>query len=616
MLDLRNEFIFAPVKTAYGNKEGLVTEKHLMFYESRSKHVGAVIPEPFYLDKGIRELPVQMGIDNDNKNEGLRKLTDIIHKNGAKVIAHLNHPGRMANPKLPGNYYVSSTDKACEVMGAKPERMNVEDLKKVKDLYVSAAKRAEKTGFDAIELQFGHGYLLAQFLSPKVNDRTDEYGGSFENRIKFPLEVLDVVKNSVSIPIIARISADEMIPDGIKLNEMIEFSRLLKEHGVELIHVSAGTICNTAPWYFQHMFIPKGKTWEFASKIQKDADINTIFLGQINTVEDINNLKNNFDAKYIALGRALVADEDFVGKYLGNVKDIIRPCLACAEGCLGGVKGGKGLQCLVNPKVGTDVEFKPAGKIKQIAVVGGGLAGMESAINLHKKGHRVTIFEKEKLGGQFNLAYLPPHKNSLKKLVDFYKKEIEFYNIAVVYSEPSKNDLKDFDEIVLATGSTPVIPPIKGLNNYKWAEILLQENTPKNKNVAIIGGGLIGTEVANKLLSENNNVYIFELLPQIANGMEMIEQKLTLKSLNNEKVKIFTNTMVKEINADKILFEIDGKVHEIEGIDIIVVATGMKENKTFSKDDFEVPVHYIGDALKVGKAQSAIFTGYELAANI
>ncbi len=616
MIDLRNEFVFAPVKTAYGNKEGQVTDKHLEFYKSRSKHVGAVIPEPFYLDKGIRELPVQMGIDNDDKNEGLKKLTDIIHKNGAKVIAHLNHPGRMANPKLPGNYYISSTDKACEVMGAKPKRMEDDDFKKVINIFASAAKRAEQTGFDAIELQFGHGYLLAQFLSPKVNDRTDQYGGSFENRIKFPLEVLDAVKKSVSIPIIARISADEMIPDGIKLDEMIKFSKILKEKGVELIHVSAGTVCNTAPWYYQHMFVPKGKTWEFADKIQKEADIDTMFLGQINTVEDINNLKSNFNAKYIALGRALVADEDFAGKYLGHVNEIIRPCLACAEGCLGGVKGGKGLQCLVNPTVGTNVEYKPKDKTKNIAIVGGGLAGMEAAVDLHKKGHRVTIFEKNELGGQFNLAYLPPHKESLKKLIDFYKKEIEFYNVPVIYSEPTKDDLKDFDEIVLATGATPSIPPIKGLTNYKWAEILLQENTPKNKNVAIIGGGLIGTEVANKLLSENNNVYIFELLPQIANGMEMIEQKLTLKSLNNEKVKIFTNTMVKEINDDKIIFETEGNSQEINNIDIIVVATGMKENKPFNTEDFDVPVHYIGDALKVGKAQSAIFSGYELAASI
>ena len=616
MLELRNEFIFAPIKTGYGNQNGEVTKKHLAFYDSHSKQIAAVIPEPFYLDKGIRELPVQMGMDNDDKNEGLQKLTDTIHKNGAKAIAHLNHPGRMANPKLPGNYYVSSTDKACEVMGAKPERLDADGMKKVINLFVDAAKRAEKTGFDAIEIQFGHGYLLAQFLSPKVNDRTDEYGGSFENRTKFPLEILKAVKDATTLPIIARISADEMIPDGIKLDEMIQFSKILKENDVELIHVSAGTVCNTAPWYYQHMFIPKGKTWEFAYKIQEEAKVDTMYLGQINTVEDIAELKSKYNAKYIALGRALIADENFVGKYLGDIKEIIRPCLACAEGCLGGVKGGKGLQCMVNPTVGTNVEYKKADRVKNIAVVGAGLAGLESAINLHKKGHRVTIFEKDSIGGQFNLAYLPPHKQTLKKIIDFYKKEIEFYNIPVVYQEAKKEDLKTFDELILATGAIPSAPPIKGLEEYYWAEILLDENNVSNKNVAVIGGGLIGTEVANMLLSKNNKVFIFELLPEIANGMEMIEQKLTLKALNNEKVKTFTNSMVKEIKGDTIIFEKDGKEDKVDNIDIYVIATGMKENRIFDENEFDMPVHYIGDADKVGKAQSAIFGAYQLAAEI
>ena len=616
MLELKNEFIFAPVKTGYGNQNGEVTDRHLEFYNSRSKQIAAVIPEPFYIDKGIRELPVQMGIDNDDKITGLQKLTETVHKNGAKIIAHLNHPGRMANPKLPGNYYVSSTNNACEVMGAKPTSLNTEGIKKVINLFADAAKRAEKSGFDAIEIQFGHGYLLAQFLSPKVNDRTDNYGGSFENRTRLSLEVLQAVKSAVSVPIIARISADEMIPDGIKFNEMLQFSKKLKENGVEAIHVSAGTVCNTAPWYYQHMFIPKGKTWEFAYKIQEEVKIDTIYLGQINTVEDIAELKSKFNAKYIALGRALVADENFVGKYLGEIKEIIRPCLACAEGCLGGVKGGKGLQCLVNPTVGTNVIYKKSDRVKNIAVVGGGLAGMESAINLHKKGHRVTIFEKDKLGGQFNLAYLPPHKQSLKKLINFYTKEIEFYNIPVVYKNAEKSDLINFDTIIMATGSLPVAPPIKGLNKYSWAEILQNENIVANKNVAVIGGGLIGTETANMLLSKGNNVYIFEILPEIANGMEMIEQKLTLKALNNDKVKIFTGSKVKEIKGSSIIFEKEGKENKIDNIDIYVVATGMKENKTFAANEFEIPVYYVGDAEKVGKAQTAIFGAYKLASEL
>ena len=193
MIELKNRFILAPVKLGYSDGTGVVTEKHLQFYNRRNQNIGAMIPEPFYMDVGLRELPTQLGIDNDDKIAGLLKLTDIIHQHGAKAIAHLNHPGRMANPKIPGNYFWSSTAIACENGGAAPQSMDRGMMERVIQAFTDAARRAVLAGFDMIELQLGHGYLLAQFLSPQVNNRTDEYGGNFENRIRFPLEVVQAV---------------------------------------------------------------------------------------------------------------------------------------------------------------------------------------------------------------------------------------------------------------------------------------------------------------------------------------------------------------------------------------------------------------------------------------
>ena len=193
MLALKNMFLFPPIKTGYGNGSGMVNDRHLTFYKARCRHVGAITVEPFYLDKGLREIPTQLGLDSDDKVEGLKKLTASIHASGAKVIAHLNHPGRMANPNIPGNYFISSTDKPCENGGAMPKQMDRNDMENVVRLFTDAALRAKKANFDIIELQFGHGYLLAQFLSPLVNDRTDEYGGDFDNRTRFPLQVLRAV---------------------------------------------------------------------------------------------------------------------------------------------------------------------------------------------------------------------------------------------------------------------------------------------------------------------------------------------------------------------------------------------------------------------------------------
>ena len=411
MLELRNQFIMPPIKLGYSEGDGLVNQKHIDFYKRRSKHIGAITLEPLYLDSGLRELPAQIGIDNHEKIEGLKKLTNLIHSNGTKVIAHLNHPGRMANPKIPGNYFISATDKACENGGAVPKKMNREMMDNVIEMFADSAKRAVASGIDIIELQFGHGYLLAQFISPAVNDRTDEYGGSFNNRVTFPLEVLLSVRDAVDVPLMARISADEMIPTGIHVEEMIEFSHLLEEKGIDAIHVSAGSVCSTPPWFFQHMFIPKGKTWELAGRIKKKINVPVIFVGRINSSKDVELLNKKYDADYIAVGRAMVADSDFVGKILTTVEGNIRPCLACADGCLGGVKRGEGLSCVVNPLVNTSYhEISKSDSIKKIAVVGGGLAGMEAAITLKERGHQVDLYEKSKLGGQFNLASLPPNK--------------------------------------------------------------------------------------------------------------------------------------------------------------------------------------------------------------
>ena len=611
----------ATVKLGYTTGDRKINDKHLAFYKQRSKHVGALTPEPLYLDKGLRELPTQLGIDHKDKIPGLRTLTDLIHSGGAKAIANLSHPGRMANPKIPGNYAISSSAIPCENGGATPKKMEAADFKQVLDLFASAAKRSEEAGFDIIELQLGHGYLAAQFLSPSVNDRDDEYGGSFENRIRFPLEILDVVLNATNLPVIARISGDEMIPEGFHLDEMIRFAGIIKKHGVSVIHVTAGTVCSTPPWFFQHMFIPKGKTWELGGKIKTEADVPVIFVGKIHSKQDIEKLESNYQADYIAFGRALVIDPDFAGKVLNQVTGLIRPCMACAEGCLGGVKAGKGLGCVVNPLAGhEEEEIHGATEQKSIAVVGGGLAGMQAALTLTSRGHKVTMYEKEELGGQYNLAHLPPLKDSLKEIVDYYRQEISDNNISVNYKEAQAEDLLsgNFSEVILASGAVPSIPPVKGLKKYFWTEFLHNEHLPSGKKVLIIGGGLIGIELASKLTDKGNEVIVVEMLEEVARGMEAIEKALTMKKLRTKQVKFFTKTKVTEIiNDETAVLSGPDQTFNIENIDHIVMATGMKAYHPLSeKLEGKITYHLVGDAIKPEKAQTAIRSAFELANRI
>ncbi len=615
-MQLRNQFIMAPVKLGYSDAGGEIKDKHLQFYSERSKYLGAITPEPLYLDKGLREIPTQIGIDSDEKLPGLRQLTDAIHAQGAKVIAHLNHPGRMANPKIPGNYHLSSTANPCENGGATPRQMNENDMQAVRNLFVDAALRAKKAGFDIIELQFGHGYLLAQFLSPAVNDRSDDYGGSFANRSRFPLSVFEAVKQAVDLPVIARLSGEEMTPKGIKIDETIQIAKLLEERGAAALHISAGTVCSTPPWFFQHMFTPKGKTWDFAAQVKAAVNIPVVFVGRVNSVADVDKLQNHYRADYIALGRALIADPDFAGKYLGQEEGAIRPCLACSEGCLGGVKSGQGLGCVVNPLAGREHRpLKQAAQKKRFAVVGAGLAGMQAALTLKKRGHAVDLYEKDKPGGQFNLASLPPNKGSLREIIDYFEYELKQNAIDIIHREATADDLlaKNYDGILLATGAVPTVPPIRGLKDYYWAEFLLEENLPQGEKIVVIGGGLIGIEIASKLVDKGNEVIIVEMLAEVARGMEMIEKAMTLKKLTMKNVPIYANTKAEEIDGATVRLSGERQVM-LENVDHIVVATGMKSYAPlYDALKNKVPVYLLGDAKKVGKAQEAIRDGYTIA---
>ena len=613
---LRNSFFMAAVKTGYGDADGSITDRHLSFWDRRSKHVASVIFEPFFIDKHVRELPTQIGIDSDDKIDGHKKLVETVHHNGAKAVAHINHPGRMANPKLPGNVYLSASDIQCPNGGQKPKALSVDEINTVQQQYIDAAIRAEKAGYDMIELQFGLGYLITQFLSPVTNNRNDEYGGSFENRLRFGLEILRGIKSKANLSIIIRISGDEKFEGGLTIEDTIQIVKELEKENADAIHVTGGNVCESAAWYYQHHFIPKGQTWLLSKKIKENTSLPVIAVGQITEPVDIAHIFNEKLADFIAIGRALIADPDFVGKYLQLVDGRIRPCSSCLTGCLGRIKIGKGLQCEINPEVGRELEpLIHADEKKNYAVVGGGMAGMEAAITLRKRGHKVTLFEKGELGGQFIFAPLPSQKESLQKQIDYLKHEME--DIPVIKKEAVPEDLiGKYDSVILATGSKPFIPPIDGLTEYKWAEILYETNIPKNKNVLIIGGGLIGVEIANTLVDYGNSVIIIEMLEDIARDMEMVTRKLNLMKLQKNNVAVYTNKKVERISGSSAFLKSKNVFDNfrIDNIDIYVVAAGMLPDKQLiEKLENKMPYYVVGDADKIGDVVSAVQSGYYIA---
>ena len=257
---LRNSFFMSTVKTGYGDSKGNITDRHHAFWDKRSKHVAAVIFEPFFIDIRVRELPTQIGIDNDDKIEGHKQLVETVHRNGSKAVAHINHPERMANPKLAGNIYFSASDIQCPNGGQKPTALSIDEIKTIQQQYINAAIRANKAGYDLIELQFGLGYLIAQFLSVVTNKRNDEYGKSFENRLRFCIEILQGIKSEVQLPVIIRISGDEKFTGGLTIEDSIQILKILEKEDAAAIHVTSGNVCESAAWYYQHHFVPKGAT--------------------------------------------------------------------------------------------------------------------------------------------------------------------------------------------------------------------------------------------------------------------------------------------------------------------------------------------------------------------
>ncbi|MFW5903246.1 MAG: FAD-dependent oxidoreductase [Halolamina sp.] len=622
--DLRNEFVMAPVKTGYGDADGHVTDRHLQFYRRRADHVGAITPEPLALDASLRELPTQLRVDADDKTDGLSRLAGAIHEGGAKAIAHLNHPGRMANPNIDGNVHLSASETPCDRTGVTPERMDRDDIDEAIDLFADGARRATEAGFDLIELQFGHGYLVSQFLSPAVNERDDEYGGSLENRARFGFEVLEAVQGATDLPVVVRLTADDEVEGGIDFEDARTVAGWLEDRGADALHVTVGTLCRRPPQFFQHMFAEKGEPWEYAAELRADVDVPVMAVGRINDHEDVQRIQDESMADLIAVGRPLVADPDFVGKYLGAIEGPVRPCMACSDGCLGGVKSGDGLGCVINPDVGEgdELQIDPADDPGHYAVVGGGPAGLSAAQALAERDHEVTLYERNELGGAFRYAPLPPGKDPLQKGIDYFVSLLrDAENVEVRQEEATADDLEGYDGAIVATGSEPVVPPIDGLDavEYSGAELLEPEKRPSGDRVMVIGGGYVGLEAADALAEAGNEVIVVELLPDLGGDMLSLEKGPILSRLEaRDTVELHRETDLEGIDGDRAWATKNGEDLAWAGIDHYLLATGVRSYDPFADvaDDLEVPLHPVGDAVDPGKAEHAIASGFETARSL
>lgn len=620
-LELKNRFIMAPVKSAYGNPKGEVTPRHLTYYDNLSRGgVAMIILEPVAVSQSGKEHPKQLAVHLPDSQQQLQKIVDVLHKNKTFACLNLNHAGRAANPKATGMPPEAPSAIPCPATGQTPEILQKQEIEGVVEGYRQAVKVAAAVGFDAIEIQAGHGYLIQQFLSERTNLREDEYG---QDKTLFIKEVFDVVRaERGDLTVLVRISGHEFIENGFGPAENAIILKLAKEYGFDAIHCGFGNACDTPPWYYSHMALPEQKQLDVVGAIRKQTDLPLIVAGRMGTLEKLDQYANNNLADCVALGRPLVADPNFVNKYIQQQTDDITLCGYCLQGCLANVKNGSGLGCIVNPTI--DKQPVKAATEKKVAVIGGGPAGMAATNQLTAMGHKVTLYEKKKsLGGQFEMAHQAPHKESMVRPLNslIFRTEKSGAKINTSTAATFK-DLDGFDYYIVATGSHQKSPEIKGLetqNTMTSLEFFEKTKQVKGKRVLIIGAGMIGIEAAEILTGQGYDVTITKRTDTIANDMEMITKKLMLKRLEQkDNLLISPNTTLAEFTTDKVKYLKEESPGEWTAFDTVIIASGMEpENDLYQQlQSAGKSAQVIGDAEYPEDIYAATQKGYRAAVEL
>jgi 2,4-dienoyl-CoA reductase-like NADH-dependent reductase (Old Yellow Enzyme family)/thioredoxin reductase len=621
-VEMASRLAMAPVKTALGEPDGLACSRHVAYYRRRAEGgAGLIIVEPLFIDPLGREHPRQLTAHHDGAIDGLRRIAEAIQSGGSLAFAHLNHAGRAANPMAIGGSPEAPSAVTCPTSGATPEAMSRERIGVVVEAYGNAAGRVRAAGFDGIEIQLGLGYLPAQFLSPRTNLRSDEFGSEGERRWRFVQELVGAVADVAGkeMALTARLSADEQVDGGLRVEDAVELARRLESWGIQAVHIVTGSACDSPPWYYQHMALPPGVNERLAARIRESVSIPVIAAGRLGRPERIREVLETQMTDVVALGRALVADPDLPRKMREGREDDIISCGACLQGCLAKVKGGGPIGCIVNPELGRESVPAPAAAKPgfRLVVVGGGPAGMEAALTGHIAGARVTLLERRNsLGGQFSLAPLTTGKDAmaapLHSLVNLVKRSGVDVRTNTEATVQSIADLEP-DHTIVATGSSPQVPSIPGLDNPLTAQQVLEGDREAGHRVLILGGGLVGIEMAEQLGLAGHEVVVVELLDDTARDMEAITRKMIGKRLQKLPVTIHTKTRLVRLDGSEAIVDDagGGRERSIGRFDSTLVAVGHQPYDPLSKGlrDAGLPVTVVGDAAVPGQIFDATHAG-------
>jgi 2,4-dienoyl-CoA reductase-like NADH-dependent reductase (Old Yellow Enzyme family)/thioredoxin reductase len=619
-MSLRNRIVLPPMGTNAADEEGYVTPPVLGYYEERARGgVGLIVVEGACIDQSHgKAVQHPLGIDDDRHIPGLRRLADAIHRGGAKAAIQLHHAGRATSRGLVGNQPVApSALPAAD--GSTARELTTAEVRDLVARFAQCALRAKKSGFDAVELHSASNYLLYQFLSSKWNRRDDDYGGSLEKRARLLMEALQAVKEALGhgFPFWPRLNC--MVADedpGYTPDDAIAVSVMSQKAGACAIHVAsfAERRQRRPP-----SATPRGALLPLIESIKKAVRVPVIASTRIDAELGDAVLREG-KADLIAIGRALIADPLLPNKVReGRVEEVV-PCIVCnhcTDVLKPGQPGGRALECTINPAVlrEREVAIVPAVKPKRVLVIGGGPAGLEAALVAGLRGHQVTLWEKgQQLGGQLFYAAIPPYKETLKPLLSYLARQV--YTRAKVElgkeGTPESVRLMRPDAVVVATGATPIVPYIPGIasGNVFSALEVLGGGVETGSRVAIIGGELVGCEVAEFLVRQGKSVTLMRRGQEMAAKMESSRRWGMLERLTYKGVRLLTGVSYKRITDNGIEVGLPGGKDETILANSVVLAAGARSNselyQTLASD---VPAYIVGDAVEPRGIREAIHEG-------
>ena len=625
----KNRMLAAPTSVPTLDHWGHLTAQNIAYYEEKAKGGFASVTlgeGAVYSKDGLTHGP-QIRLDDPSAVPSLTEMAEAIHAHNALASIELTHGGGMSKPAFNGGQNPIGPSTMVNKQGYHVIEMSEEKMLEIADAFGQAAAFVKGCGFDMCMIHGGHGWLLGQFLSPLFNHRTDQYGGSVENRMRFPLMVIDRIRQAAGPGFLIeyRFSGDEFYPGGYTIEDGIKFAQIL-DGKVDLIHVSAGlhiiepTLVKTHPSIFHR----HGENVCLADAIRSHVSTPVVAVGALSDPEAMEEILAQGKANLVSMARQSLADPYLPKKLLMGQRDNVRPCVRCLE-CMGASLGfgPVELHCTVNPIVGREWKEqlrKPAAQVKKVLVAGGGPGGMMAAVTAAKRGHTVTLCEaKASLGGALNVAEGVSFKSELLKFRNYLIRQVEKAGVDVRLNTAVDETLVQAlapDVLIAALGAEPIVPPIPGVDLEHVIGCEAAEHAPLGDRVVIIGGGLIGCELAIHLTQKGHHVTIAEMMEQVAKDAKLFHRVAVMDQLR--PVMVETGARCTEITSQGVWTERSDGTRKLLEADSVVIAVGMRALLSQAEALRPLVREFIpiGDCTKPGKIMNAVRAGYDAAMDL